>query len=1716
MKINFIYSPDVSLEQMIGYEMSALIWGQLFTDEIELNILAKTTDQFNANVIGGATPEFHEQHYALFLQYFEADITSEEDRQAYEALQKGNTIDSLLNGELISGNTQLKMTTALAKALGMNEAISLDRYVLDESEHFLDGTIMMNQNFAWDFNYLRDSEAAENTLDFLSVALHETGHIMGFTSSLDFSLQQETLHSGRTELSNFSPLDLFRYSAESAALENPDGAVNDLSIGGVSWYSIDGGETVSAQMSTGKEGDGFQASHWERRYDPLGIMDPTLWYQERASITDLDLLAFDTMGYDLAAGASDVEQLFEQDGLESLLAQAKVQLADKLGVSVEWIENNAEIPESSQELITEMETAYVQGAGEGSAWEDVSTVDDSSGGGIDSLSSREQKKFFRDLQKMLKETYEWWAENGTGRGSSWQELYEWYAENGTGRGSSWQELYEWWAENSTGRGSSWQELYEWWAENGTGRGSSWQELYEWWVEDNTGRGSWWQEVFHNTRDGGDAENVKLPGRGRRDRTEVVYQEVHAGHDDDIIGGDESNDNIVAGKGDDLIDGAAGDDTIFGAGGFDTIFGFDGNDSIVGGMGDDVISGESGEDALFGESGADILMGGEEDDYLDGGEGRDFLNGNTGHDALMGGEGDDALEGEAGKDLLVGGEGQDIANGGSGDDYIFGDQYSDSLKQSFGNNISNLTSLFVPDADPDAAVSNNDPVYTMVLGQDPMLIEAENMTLSGDFKLNDKYDLASGGIIVENGSETTLETKFTGTAGLYDIEVTYHDVKNKDTTGEITANLSGREIGNWLLDKNPGDKNPNSATETTHTIENVSLGEGDIFSLEAIRSGKNDRGYIDSIKFVPSGYTTSESTTSQTTTSQNTNNLVLDPLRIEAENLNWSGTEKVENKDFASGGGYVFNDSKNSNITTSTPFTGETGLYNVVLGYYDSKKGQARVNVSLDGIELDNWTLDLQLDDSADNKTFVTRTLAHEINIEQGDVLDIEGIRYDDDDKVYLDFIEFVPYQPNAAIQVEAEYFNLSGKYALEQEDFASSGRLITTDETATLTTDFTGQAGLYDIIIGYHDVKGTGQIAASLEGAAIDNWSLTKDLGGDNPEISNFTFHMISDVSLQTGDTFSLRTIKDDKDKGYIDYVEFVPKTVAIDDTPEESTSEETPISSDDSSLEQNSEAFLNLNLGASSDILRGGAGNDGIDGGEGNDIIFGEDEFNDSSNIYAPLLDGALQHGYSSYILTTPGLTWHEAQAEAESYGGNLVTINDAAEEQWLKEAFGLERYWTGFSDSVSEGNWQWASKEAVTYTNWSPGQPDDSGSGQDFAYTNYGTSKLWDDSSPLLKIPGIIEIDWSSIGGNDTIIGGAGDDQVYGNTGNDIIYGDDMLSGKTLNTLSFQDGTDGYGGTVDNLIYSFDPDNDHKDLGFMNVDTDRNRDPDTKVDADFDDGEIRPVQSLIRFDDIFGSELNQIAPDQDIHSAFLELNVTNSGDSIEVYQLLQDWSGGHTTWNMWGNGIQANGFEASVIPVATTGSIDEGVLRIDVTQSLRSWQADPTSNEGWAFFPTGSDDVEFDSAEGDVTPRLVIDVLEDLEVDLANNSGNDNIFGNGGHDILNGGIGNDILNGTDETVAGYLERDVLSGDAGSDRFILGDNTQAYYATGGSQDYAVIKDFDSALDTIQLYGMADDYQAELQGNDVHLSYSGDLVAIFENNNALNLNAPSFEYVNAV
>ena len=88
---------------------------------------------------------------------------------------------------------------------------------------------------------------------------------------------------------------------------------------------------------------------------------------------------------------------------------------------------------------------------------------------------------------------------------------------------------------------------------------------------------------------------------------------------------------------------------------------------------------------------------------------------------------------------------------------------------------------------------------------------------------------------------------------------------------------------------------------------------------------------------------------------------------------------------------------------------------------------------------------------------------------------------------------------------------------------------------------------------------------------------------------------------------------------------------------------------------------------------------------------------------------------GCSGYLLVE-GPSWSEAQKNALALGGNLVTINSQAENDFIFENFdqittgaseGLG-IMIGITDGEEEGTWKWINGEEVTYTNWGTNQPD------------------------------------------------------------------------------------------------------------------------------------------------------------------------------------------------------------------------------------------------------------------------------------------------------------------------------------------------------------------------------------------------------------------------
>ncbi len=114
------------------------------------------------------------------------------------------------------------------------------------------------------------------------------------------------------------------------------------------------------------------------------------------------------------------------------------------------------------------------------------------------------------------------------------------------------------------------------------------------------------------------------------------------------------------------------------------------------------------------------------------------------------------------------------------------------------------------------------------------------------------------------------------------------------------------------------------------------------------------------------------------------------------------------------------------------------------------------------------------------------------------------------------------------------------------------------------------------------------------------------------------------------------------------------------------------------------------------------------------------------------PILTGPIEdpaNGYSYYLLASSD--WTDAESQALSMGGNLATVADAADNQWILDTFadygGVQRFlWIGLYDptgiasddgpggpgSQHAADFVWADGQPYNFSNWTPGEPNDNGS--------------------------------------------------------------------------------------------------------------------------------------------------------------------------------------------------------------------------------------------------------------------------------------------------------------------------------------------------------------------------------------------------------------------
>lgn len=81
-----------------------------------------------------------------------------------------------------------------------------------------------------------------------------------------------------------------------------------------------------------------------------------------------------------------------------------------------------------------------------------------------------------------------------------------------------------------------------------------------------------------------------------------------------------------------------------------------------------------------------------------------------------------------------------------------------------------------------------------------------------------------------------------------------------------------------------------------------------------------------------------------------------------------------------------------------------------------------------------------------------------------------------------------------------------------------------------------------------------------------------------------------------------------------------------------------------------------------------------------------------------------------SRYYVGKDARTADAAQAFCKQAKGNLVTIDDAAENKYVNDLLqkrNIDNAWIGYNDKASEGKFVWFSGATSCYTNWSNKEP-------------------------------------------------------------------------------------------------------------------------------------------------------------------------------------------------------------------------------------------------------------------------------------------------------------------------------------------------------------------------------------------------------------------------
>jgi len=124
-------------------------------------------------------------------------------------------------------------------------------------------------------------------------------------------------------------------------------------------------------------------------------------------------------------------------------------------------------------------------------------------------------------------------------------------------------------------------------------------------------------------------------------------------------------------------------------------------------------------------------------------------------------------------------------------------------------------------------------------------------------------------------------------------------------------------------------------------------------------------------------------------------------------------------------------------------------------------------------------------------------------------------------------------------------------------------------------------------------------------------------------------------------------------------------------------------------------------------------------------------------------------ENGHDYYLLTPD--SWTASEAEAENLGGTLAIITNSAEQKWVYSEFGgyggnNRILWIGLRRQYPGGPFAWVNGDPTNYSNWCPGQPDNSGGVEDcvvmWSPNDPRTAETWNDERNSEQNYGVAEV--------------------------------------------------------------------------------------------------------------------------------------------------------------------------------------------------------------------------------------------------------------------------------------------------------------------------------------------------------------------------------------